>query len=90
MKSKVTSPHSQRGTGFETITLTDDQVVHVSPCDPELATPEPGFVTLTDMFGARVRNDGVVVGSCTDYHINWTTGDFIVFPSYGYIATPIK
>ena len=77
-----------KGNEFETITLTDDQVVHLSPCDPELATPEPGFVTLTDVFAAQVRDDGVVVGSCRDYHVNWTTGDFIVFPTYGFIATP--
>ena len=79
-----------QGNEFETITLTDDQVVHLTPCDPNVPPPPPGYEIVTDMFAAQVRNDGVVVGSCTDYHSNETTGDLIVFTTYGFIATPIK
>jgi hypothetical protein len=78
-----------KGTGFETITLADDEVVFQSPCNPDLPPPEPGFVTLTDMLAMRVRNDGVVVGSCTDYQYNETTDVWITYATYGFIATPI-
>jgi hypothetical protein len=80
------------GNEFETITLTDDEVVFRSPCDPNAPPPPPppGYELLTDMFAAQVRNDGVVVGSCTDYHYNETTNDLIEFTTYGFVATPIK
>lgn len=86
-KSYVTTLSS--GTDFVTITLTDDQVVHQRPCNPANLTPPAGYELLTDMTASQIRNDGVVVGSCTDIHFNGTTGDFIEF-RYGFIATPIK
>jgi len=78
------------GSGFATISLADDEVLHVSPCAPGLPLPPDGYVLLTDVFTSQIRNDGVVVGQCTDYHINWTTGDWIVYATYGLIATPVK
>ena len=78
------------GSGFETISLTDDEVLHLRPCDPDLPPAPDGYVLLTDVFTSDIRNDGVVVGQCTDYHYNSTTGDWIVYTTYGLIATPIK
>lgn len=75
---------------FESIVLTDEEVVHLRPCDPDLPPPPEGYVILTDVFVSQVRNDGVVVGQCTDYHFDSTTFDFIPFTTYGLIATPIK
>ena len=77
------------GSGFETISLTDDEVLHPRPCDPDLS-PLEGYVTLTDVFTHQVRSDGVVVGRCTDYHYNSTTEHLIEYPTYGLIATPIR
>jgi hypothetical protein len=78
-----------QGNEFETITLMDHEIVFQSPCDPDLPPlPGEGYELFTRMFAAQVRNDGVVVGSCTDYHFNRTTGDLIVYTTYGFIATP--
>jgi hypothetical protein len=79
-----------KGEGFESIVLTDDQVIHLSPCDPDLQAPPTGYELLTDVFLSQVRNDGVVVGQCADYHYNFTTDHWIVYTNYGLIATPIK
>jgi hypothetical protein len=84
-KSYITTLSS--GTAFESITLTDGEMVFQKPCDPDLL-PLPGYVLITDMTAARVRNDGVVVGSCTDYHFNGV--DWIVYATHGFIATPIE
>jgi len=79
------------GTEFEEITLTDDQVVHRTPCDPNVPPPPSGYDLFTDVFTSQIRNDGVVVGSCSDYYFNETTGDFIFgINNFGFIATPIK
>ena len=78
------------GSGFETISLTDDEVLKLSPCDPDLPPPPDGYVLITDLFAPDIRNDGVVVGQCVDYHYNWDTGDWIAYTNYGFIATPIK
>ena len=88
VKGYVTTLSS--GTGFEEITLTDDQVVYQKPCDPNVSEPPPGYEIATDMLVLRIRNDVVVVGRCTDYHFDRITGDFTEFTSYGFIATPIK
>ena len=85
-KSYVTT--LSQGNEFETITLADDEVLFQSPCDPDLP-PLEGYELFTDMTASQVRNDGVVVGSCTDYQFNGTTGDWIIH-NYGFIATPIK
>ena len=85
-KSYVTT--LSNGAEFEEITLTDDQVVHQKPCNPDLP-PAPGYELFTDMTASQVRNDGVVVGSCFDSYFNGTTGDEI-FYGYGFIATPTK
>ena len=78
------------GTDYESIELTDDQIVHVSPCDSELPAPPPGFVVLSDVFAQQVRNDGVVVGICQDGFFNQATGDFFYVNVFSFIATPIK
>lgn len=88
IKGYVTTLSS--GTGFEEITLTDDQVVYQKPCDPNAPEPPPGYEIATDMFVYGIRNDGVVVGACEDSRFDITTGDFIEVTSYGFIATPIK
>jgi hypothetical protein len=77
------------GEGFESIVLTEDEVVHLRPCDPDVETPPEGYVILTDVFLAGIRNDGVVVGQCGDYHFNPTTFDLISKNNYGLIATPL-
>jgi hypothetical protein len=80
-----------KGNEFETITLTDDEVVYQKPCDPNLPPPPgPDYELITDVFTSQVRNDGVVVGHCTDYHYNWTTNDWIAVATHGFIATPIE
>ena len=87
-KSYVTTVSD--GTAFEEITLTDDEVVHQKPCDPNLpASPGPGYELFTDVTASQVRNDGVVVGSCVDVYLDGTTGDFVQYFN-GFIATPAK
>ena len=88
-KSYVTTVSD--GTAFEEITLTDDEVVYQSPCDPNLpAPPGPGYALLfTDFTASQVRNDGVVVGSCADIYFDETTGDFVAYTN-GFVATPAK
>jgi hypothetical protein len=76
--------------GFETVELAEDQMIHVSPCDPDLPPPPPGYEAFSDVFAQQVRNDGVVVGICQDYIFNPMTFDFIPLNSFGFIATPIK
>jgi hypothetical protein len=87
-KSYVTTLSS--GQDFENIDLTDAEILHVSPCDPNLETPPPGYEAFTDVFAQHVRNDGVVVGACQDYFFNPTTFDFFYVNSFGFIATPTK
>lgn len=87
-KSYVTTLSS--GTEFETVELADEQVVHVSPCDPDLPPPPPGYEALSDVFAQQVRNDGVVVGICQDGYFNPTTFDFFYVNAFGFIATPTK
>jgi hypothetical protein len=78
------------GTEFENITLTDDQVVYQSPCDPNVPpSPGSGYELFTNVTASQIRNDGVVVGSCIDTYFNGTTGDFSEY-GRGFIATPIK
>lgn len=78
------------GNEFEEITLSDDQVVHQRPCDPNVPPSPPGYEFFgTDIIAKQIRNDGVVVGSCWDWYFNETTGDWIEY-AHGFIATPIK
>lgn len=87
-KSFVTTLSS--GTDFESIALTDDQVVFQKPCNPDLpAPPGLGYELFTSMTASQVRNDGVVVGSCQDIYFNETTFDQVNY-GYGFIATPVK
>lgn len=87
-KSYVTTVSS--GSDFETITLTDDQIIFRKPCDPDLPPPPgPGYELFTGVTASQVRNDGVVVGSCTDSYFNPSTGDFVDYGN-GFIATPDK
>ena len=79
-----------KGSGFETISLTNDEVLHLSPCNPDLPPPPDGYVLLTDVWAYQVRNDGVVVGGCADYHYNSATDEIIWYPTSGFIATPIR
>ena len=89
VKSYVTTLSD--GNEFEEITLSDDQVVYQKPCDPNVAPPPPGYGFLwTDFLAMHIRNDGVVVGSCSDWYFNETTGDWIEYSDYGFIATPIE
>ncbi len=86
-KSYVTRLSS--GTEFEEITLGSDDIVHRKPCDPNVPpSPGPEYELFTDMFASQIRNDGVIVGSCSDYYFNETTGDFVSF-NYGFVATPV-
>ena len=84
-KSYITTLSS--GTAFESITLTDGEMIYQKPCDPDLL-PLPGYVLVfTDMTAAQVRHDGVAVGTCTDYLFN---GVGWIWYTHGFIATPIK
>jgi hypothetical protein len=83
----TTVPDSE---GFESIVLTEAEVVHLRTCDPDLPAPPEGYEILTDVFIAGVSNDGVVVGQCADNHFNPTTNEFIPVNNYGLIATPIS
>jgi len=75
---------------YEQITLTDDQLLYASPCDPNVpAAPGPGYQLLTDVFAAQIRHDGVVVGSCQDTWVDPATGDSVSYLN-GLLATPVK
>lgn len=76
------------GDGFATISLAADEVLHLRPCNPQVPEPPDGYVVLTDVFIADIRNDGVVVGQCADYYFNWDTFDFMFVGSWGLIGTP--
>jgi len=76
--------------GFSVVSLTEDEIVYLSPCGSELPPPPDGYFQLTDVVVTAVRNDGVVTGNCTDYHISDDWNDFIVLGRYGLIATPVK
>lgn len=78
------------GTAFEDVVLADDQIVHMSPCDPDLEEPPPGYEAGSDVYAQAVRNDGVVVGLCQDFFVRFEPFDFIQVNSFGLIATPIK
>ena len=78
------------GDGFESIVLADDEIVHVRPCNPDVQSPPEGYEVLSDVFLSQVRNDGVAVGLCDDWYVNWVTDDWIWLGSYGLIATPVK
>lgn len=77
-----------KGDGFTTILLADDEILHLRPCNPDVPEPPEDYEILTDVFIAGIRNDGVVVGQCADYHVNWDTFDFIWLGSWGLIGTP--
>ena len=78
------------GTEFDDITLSPDQILHQKPCDPDVPpSPGAGYELFSDMTASQVRNDGVVVGSCTDTYFNDSTGDFVQY-GIGFIATPIE
>lgn len=86
-KSYVTTLSS--GSAFEQIALTDDQVLYRKPCNPDVAPPPgPGYESFTDVIASQIRNDGVVVGTCTDGYFNPVTLDLVTY-SAGFIATPI-
>ena len=86
LKSYVTT--LSEGNEFEEITLTDDQILHQKPCDPDVPpSPGAGYELFSDMTASQVRNDGVVVGSCTDTYSNGTPEESVVY-GIGFIATP--
>ena len=73
---------------FEQVTLTDDQILYQKPCNPDVPdSPGPGYELYSDVTASQIRNDGVVVGSCTDYYFNDLTVDLVSY-SIGFIATP--
>jgi hypothetical protein len=76
--------------GFESIVLSDDEVVHLRPCDPDLPAPPEGYEIFTDVFIASVRNDGVAVGQCADYYFDPTAPDLVEVNNFGLIATPMS
>jgi len=78
------------GDGFETISLTEDEIVHVSPCNPAIPEAPPGYVVLSDTVLSAIRNDGVVVGICTDYYVSEDGWDWYVVAQYGLVGTPVK
>lgn len=76
------------GTAFETLTLSDSQILFQKPCNPDVPPPPgPGYQLFTGVTASQIRNDGVVVGSCSDEYFNETTNDFISY-GYGFVATP--
>ena len=77
------------GNEFEEITLSDEQILHQSPCNPDFVPTEELVLYATDMTASQIRNDGVVVGSCTDFYISQDTGEPFTF-GYGFIATPAE
>jgi hypothetical protein len=81
------------GDGFEYVWLTDDEILHLKPCGTDLPPLPEGYVLVTDVFIPQVRNDGVAVGQCTDYYVDWFAEpfpDWIWLGTYGLIATPVK
>lgn len=71
---------------------TYDEFVHLSPCNPDAPPPPPlpGSVGGTDVYLAKIRNDGVVAGQCVDWQYDWVNDVFTVFGAYGLIGTPVK
>jgi hypothetical protein len=79
-----------KGTEHEEITLADNQIIFQKPCNPD--TPPPpseDYQLFTGMTASQVRNDGTVVGSCSDTYFNPITGDQVQY-GYGWLATPAK
>lgn len=76
--------------GFSTVSLSEDEILYVSPCDPELPPAPEGYFVLTDIIATAVRNDGVVTGLCNEYYVAEDWSDFVVLGNYGLIATPVK
>ena len=87
-----------KGTGFDDVTIPDDQILDLGSCVPPSGPPPyppgPGeeWTLDNDAFAAAVSNDGTVVGSCDGY---WVLRDFAgnlidfeYLGSTGYIATP--
>jgi len=89
-KSYVTA--TPEGSGFEYLWLTDDEFLHLSPCDPNAPPPPPPpeAVGGTDVLSFKIRNDGVFVGQCVDWQYDWMNDVFTVFGVYGLIGTPVK
>jgi hypothetical protein len=88
MKSYVTT--LSKGTGFEEISLTDDQVLFKSPCNAEAPAPGPDYTLYTSMTASQIRNDGVVVGTCFDIYENPSDVDDVVQVVSGFLATPAR
>ena len=88
LKSFVTSLSGN--SGHEEITLESDQIIFQKPCNPDTpAAPSADYQLFTSMTSSQVRNDGAVVGSCSDTYFNPLTGDVINY-GYGWLATPSK
>ena len=90
IRSYVTA--TPEGSEFEYLWLTDDEFVHLSHCDPNAPPPPPppGSLGGTDVYLAKIRNDGVVVGQCVDWQYDFLNDVFTVFGAYGLIGTPVK
>jgi hypothetical protein len=77
------------GPEFESITLGEEQIVYQSPCDASLTAPGPDYELFTDVFASHITENGVVMGSCSDFYFNGITGDVVMYSS-GFIATPVQ
>lgn len=78
------------GEGFETISLAEHEILHISPCDPDLAPPPPDYFVITDVIPQAIRNDGVVAGNCFDWYVSSDETDWILVAERGFIAYPVK
>lgn len=75
---------------FQDIALDENQIVFQKPCNPDTPPPPSAdYELFTSMTASQVRNDGVVVGSCSDVYFNSMTGDQVDY-GYGFVATPQK
>lgn len=64
-------------------------VLDITTCNPDGPEPPEGYdVTLADSNAYEVRNNGVVLVNCDDYHVNTSDGDFEFAGAYVLVAIP--
>jgi len=79
-----------KGEGFETISLGEDEILHMTHCDPDLEPAPSGYLVITDTVPTGIRNDGVIVGNCADWYVSDDGNDWVQVSARGFIATPVK
>ena len=76
------------GTAFEEVSIEPGNLLFRKPCNPNLPpSPSPEHELYTQIYAQRVRDDGLILGTCIDLYSD-ITGDFVDYSS-GFVATPV-